>query len=220
MPNDNAFLANASRHQRKETPQQRKPRPFNVQTALIVFALLLIATSFLLGNKEKTAPVNRIEISTNVTQPSGATDAINRDTTVAAPTANDLLDGDRARLLINTIWTDGKQQPEEVYQEAEKLRSSKKFTDAWLLYFYSARQGHGASSAALASMSDPHTYNTFGTPLSSADEFQALKWYSMANAQGYADSNADFLRLKKQISTQAITGDSHAKQLLLQLENL
>ena len=224
IPDDNTFLANASRHQRKSTP---KNRPFTIQGLLIAVALVFIASSFFIGNSDKPARIQRVEISTHNTTLSDSAPAttestltIDRDIVPAAKLPANLLEGDRARLLINTVWKDASPSTEDIYREAEALRLKQQNTDAWLLYFYAARQGYGAAAAALAAMSDPFTYTQFGTPLPNADEFQALKWYSMAKRQGFNDSDADFQRLKTHITNKARTGDTRSTQLLLQLENL
>ncbi len=219
MPDDNNFLSSAGRHQRKQTPVKK---PFSFQTLLIVFALILIATSFFIGDGEQPEEVSGLEIKKPALNDSAAKNSVIANTTTTGLPASleNLLDGEQARSLIKTTLGKGQQSPADIFSQAEKLRKTGKYTDAWLLHFYAARQGHAPSSASLAFMSDPGTYQKFGSPLANGDEFQALKWYSLATKQGDTKSADNFNQFKKHLQNKANSGDTHSRQLLLQLDSL
>lgn len=244
MPDDNTFLSSAGRHKRKRPPVKK---PFSIQTLLIIFALILIALSFFLGdgdnNANKTDELSRLEIkkpgltnnlekssinnSVAINVPSSMTTStqiaeIGASENIATEslTAENLLEGEHARNFIKTALGNGQQTPDSIFEQAEALRKAMKYTDAWLLYFYAARQGHAPSSVSLASMSDPNTYQKFGSPLNKGDEFQALKWYSLASKQGDTASIENFTKFKKLLENKAKSGDTHSRQLLLQIGTL
>ena len=60
--------------------------------------------------------------------------------------------------------------------------------DAYLLYFFAAREGHAASALALGTQADPAQYNPQDSVFDAPDIIQAHKWYQAAaqngNAQG------------------------------------
>ncbi len=229
MPDDNTFLSSAGRHKRKRPPVKK---PFSIQTLLIIFALILIASSFFLGDTDKPVELSRLEITKPGLNNNLDKSSLNNTVVINVPasmtttpasenlSAENLLEGEHARNLIKTASSNGEQTPTAIFERAETLRKTGKYTDAWLLYFYAARQGHAASSASLAAMSDPASYQAFGSPLSGGDEFQALKWYSIASKQGDTSSTENFSKFKKVIKNKASAGDTHSRQLLLQTGNL
>jgi len=130
--------------------------------------------------------------------------------------ANTLPPGETARNLISEI-KQGEQQPsmQKLFDEAGQLAQAGQGTDAYLLYFYAARQGHGPSAFALAEMNDPAYFKKGNELMEEPDPMQAYKWYSMA-AASHVDQAAERLsKLRTGVEAAAAAGDPSAQRLLL-----
>ena len=104
------------------------------------------------------------------------------------------------------------------YAEAERLRSEERLTDAWLIHFYAARQGHAPSALILGTLSDP-TYHAAGMgALDEADPAQALKWYRIAADSGDNEAARRLADLRARLQQAAADGDAAAQRLLLQFQ--
>jgi hypothetical protein len=139
------------------------------------------------------------------------------------PDAGDLFadpgqpDGDQARAIIAQL---GDAAPEvrinHAYAQAEAFRDAGRLADAYLLYFFAARQGDAASALVLGTMADPARYSADKSFLDAPDMGQAYKWYRAASEQGNATATERLAELRTQVETAAATGDEHARRLLLQ----
>jgi hypothetical protein len=135
------------------------------------------------------------------------------DESVAAPPA----EGDFARDFIARQRAGGNPDLDAAYAEAERLRSEEKLTDAWLIHFYAAREGHAPSALVLGTLSDP-TYHDAGLgALDQADPAQALKWYGVAAKAGDTEAARRLANLRTRLEEAAAGGDAEAERLLLQL---
>ncbi len=124
--------------------------------------------------------------------------------------------GDSARRLIEQIRQDEKSLTlEQLFSRAVQFEQLGQETDAYLLYFYAARQGHGLSAFALASMHDPAHFSGANDLLDTADSVQAHKWYSIAVASQVAGAAERLQTLRGTIEAAATAGDPSAQRLLL-----
>jgi hypothetical protein len=135
---------------------------------------------------------------------------------LTAETPSSLPAGERARDLIRKVKS-GKQQlsMQQLFTEADQLAQAGQGTDAYLLYFYAARQGHGPSAFALAEMNDPAFFKEGNELLEDPDPTQAYKWYSMAAASQVDQAEERLTELRAGVEADAATGDLSAQRLLL-----
>ncbi len=123
--------------------------------------------------------------------------------------------GAAARRLIAELRS--KQPPDlaRAYQAAQRFESEGKQDDAYLLYFYAARAGHGPSAMRLARAADPKTFKE-GGPFSAPDALQANKWYSVAVAAGVEGAPEALAALRSAVEQRAARGDDSARRIMLQ----
>jgi hypothetical protein len=135
---------------------------------------------------------------------------------LSAKSSQTLPAGDRARNLIEAIRR-GEQalSGQQLYDQAGELQAQGQVTDAYLLYFYAARQGHGPSAFKLAEINDPAFFQSENTLLTNPDPGQAHKWYSVAAASQVAGAEQRLRVLRRSIEADASAGDVTAQRLLL-----
>ena len=128
-----------------------------------------------------------------------------------------LNDGDTARLFIKGLENTGSAvNLDVVYEKAESLNAELKLNDAYLLYFYAARQGHANAAFRLGQFADPETFDVERSLLDSPNSNQAHKWYQRADVAGHPQAKQSLGRLRSQIEKLAASGDERAYQLTLQ----
>ncbi len=124
--------------------------------------------------------------------------------------------GETARLLINLVRRGEKDLSiEQLYGQASEFHQQAKNTDAYLLYFYNARKGHGPSAFELAKMHDPAYFQGVNELLDSPDPMQAYKWYTIAVESNVAGAEQKLQALRSSIEAAAKGGDLSAQRLLL-----
>jgi hypothetical protein len=127
-----------------------------------------------------------------------------------------LAPGDRARDLIRAVKHGDKQlSMQQLFNQAGQLAQAGQGTDAYLIYFYAARQGHGPSAFALAEMNDPVYFEGGNELLEKPDPTQAYKWYSMAAASQIDQADQRLDELRAGVEAAAADGDLSAQRLLL-----
>ena len=135
---------------------------------------------------------------------------------VTPKSANSQPPGDRARDLIRAVKQgEQKLSMEQLFTEAGQLQQDGLATDAYLLYFYAARQGHGPSAFALAEMNDPAYFSGDSELMERPDPMQAYKWYNVAAASQVAQAGERLNKLRGSVEAAASSGDPAAQRLLL-----
>lgn len=124
---------------------------------------------------------------------------------------------DDVRKLIAKLRQEGSGSGQKAYNEAEKRRRVGDNEDAYLLYFFAARRGHGEAALALGTMADPAHFTSVSSALPAPDSAQAVKWYKKAIDAGNKDAKKKLADLTRRIKKQAENGSSEAQRLLLQL---
>jgi TPR repeat protein len=119
--------------------------------------------------------------------------------------------------LIAQLRTEGASSSQKAYDEAENRRGVGDNENAYLLYFFAARHGHGDAALALGTMADPAYYSSVSSALTAPDSAQAVKWYKKAIDAGNGDAKKRLADLTRRIKKQAENGSSEAQRLLLQL---
>ncbi len=126
-------------------------------------------------------------------------------------------DKNDARSVIARLKQEGGNTAQKAFEAADKHRTVGNNADAYLLYFYAAKQGHGAAANILGTQSDPSFFTSINSALDAPDQGQAIKWYQMAIDAGNKEAKQHLAELAKRIQQQAESGSSEAQRLLLQL---
>lgn len=124
--------------------------------------------------------------------------------------------GSEARALIKKL-KDGEVtlSMDEVHDKALAWREEGKGTDAHLLYFYAARNGHVQSMVELAGSLDPLHFVAGESAMEEPVASQAYKWYARAAKTGDSVANERLDALKAWVEETAAQGDEDAKLLLM-----
>jgi hypothetical protein len=184
----------------------------------LVVALTLLAV-WLVPDDEETPTVAPLPRPAEVAQPEPpvAAPAPGEQPAAADAAAAAPAEGDLARAFIARQRAGNAPDLVAAYAEAERLRSEEQLTDAWLIHFYAAREGHAPSALVLGTLSDP-TYHEAGLgALDQADPAQALKWYGVAAKAGDTEAARRLANLRTRLEEAAAGGDAEAERLLLQL---
>ncbi len=148
-------------------------------------------------------------------QPETATATIQEPATTPAEVAP-AADGETAREIIAAQRSGADSRPaSELDQLANQYQQQGRTTDAYLLWFFAARQGDGQAAFNLASLYDPNHYETGNSLLTEADPTQAYKWYSAAAAEAVPQAQERLQALRATLKQQADEGDQSARRLLL-----
>lgn len=133
-----------------------------------------------------------------------------------AGTGSQPADGEAARQIIAALRNGDDSHPlSEIDRQARAYQQQGRDTDAYLLWFYAARQGDGEAAFALASLHDPNHFEAGGSMLTEADATQAYKWYRVAERQSVPQAAERLQALRASLEAQAEAGDMSARRLLL-----
>jgi hypothetical protein len=124
--------------------------------------------------------------------------------------------GDEARATIADVRRQGGIKDfGALFAKAGELSKAGRMADAYLLYFYAAREGHAESAYVLGGWSDPNHFSRIENVFDDPNPLQALKWYRIAASDGNKDAQNRLRELQKWVEARARTGDIQAQQLLL-----
>ena len=102
----------------------------------------------------------------------------------------------------------------QVFAEADGFQDNGEGTDAHLLYFYAAQNGHPGAMFALATAYDPLHFKPGSSAMDDPTPDQAYKWYREAADAGNPDAVRRLDDLKRWVVTSAEKGDRDAQHLL------
>ncbi len=123
--------------------------------------------------------------------------------------------GSRARALIAKMRADGDIRLDDVFGAAQQAQRDGQLADAYLLYFFAAREGHAAAALALGTQADPASRDPANSVFESADLNQAHKWYQIAAQHGDAEAQQRLADLRGRIEQLAASGDPQAQRISL-----
>ena len=124
--------------------------------------------------------------------------------------------GDRARAFIADLRSGtAEPDPDTVFVEAERLQGEGDSVDAYLLYRFAARHGHGQAALYLGTQADPAFHTAANLDSLNDEPEQAYKWYSIAVEAGIDEAATRLQALRKHVEQSAADGDEHAQRLLL-----
>lgn len=104
---------------------------------------------------------------------------------------------------------------DEAFQEGARQLARGRSIDAYLLYFYAARQGHTGAALALGTQADPAYHDPILGFIENPDVTQAIKWYRLAANAGSANAEDRLLSLQARVEQEAAQGDEQAQRLAL-----
>lgn len=172
------------------------------------------------AEQEQSSPVPAPAVSAEAPQTDPAQTGMSEQDTAEPQTApvktEPTVEGETAREIIAAQRSGADSRPlSELYNLATQYQQQGHTTDAYLLWFFAARQGDGQSAFALASLHDPNHFESGNDLLSEADATQAYKWYSAAAAQAVPQARERLDALRLTLQQQADGGDLSARRLLL-----
>jgi len=123
--------------------------------------------------------------------------------------------GARARALIAEMRAAGDIRTDEVFAAAEQAQGAGQLADAYLLYFFAAREGHAGAALTLGGQADPATFDPATSVFEAADLNQAHKWYQLAAQNGDAEGKERLADLRQRVEQMAASGDPQAQRISL-----
>ncbi len=124
--------------------------------------------------------------------------------------------GDQARAIIARLRAgESEAELDAIFAKARELQGQGHLADAYLLYFYAARQGDPAAALMLGRMYDPTGPEDVQSLVDEPIAAQALKWYRMAADAGSATAEDYLANLRGWAEDAAARGDPDARRLLL-----
>lgn len=143
----------------------------------------------------------------------------NRKSKTQAPKPKAMQPGEAARQFIGNQEDSGEAiDLDKFYDKAEKLSKQGQSMDAYLLYFYAAKRGHGNSAFKLALIADPATFKADLSITGKPNLVQAKKWYEQAALAGHPSAKRSIEQFRTQVSAQAAQGDDQAQEMMILLQ--
>jgi len=197
---------------RRDLPPTRWQSGKGELRALVVLAIVALLGWYLLSPSERSEPA---PAGSPAAQGPGLGSMGAADSSASTP-AGENARGDLARAIIEELRSQGRVDLDQVYERAERFRSVGMLADAYLLYFFGARQGHTQSALALGRMYDPKTFSREASILEEPDTTQAHKWYYAAARAGDAAAKRHLADLRARVERSAGQGEEEARRLMLQ----
>ena len=124
--------------------------------------------------------------------------------------------GLQARDLIQQIREKGKPYPlDQLMAQASAYANDGNLADAYITFYFAAREGSVDAMMMMAEMSDPTMFQSENNLLDRADAVQAYKWYKMALDKGFEPASARLKNIHQWAKAEAKYGNKDASQLLL-----
>jgi TPR repeat protein len=181
--------------------------------ALVILAALALLGWYFLSPSDRSAP--------DAGDSASVADAPASRAAVAGgsrsdPVGGENARGDLARAIIEELRGQGRVDLDQVYERAERFRAVGLLADAYLLYFFAARQGYAEAALALGRMYDPKTFSREASILEQPDLVQAHKWYQVAARAGDEAAKRHLADLRGRVERTAGQGDEEARRLMMQ----
>lgn len=181
--------------------------------ALVALAALALLGWYFLSPSDRSVTDASTPVAVSGAQaPRGAAGGVSGSDPVGGENAR----GDLARAIIEELRGQGRVDLDQVYERAERFRAVGMLADAYLLYFFAARQGHAQSALALGRMYDPKTFSREASILEQPDPVQAHKWYQVAARAGDAAAKRHLADLRGRVERTAGQGDEESRRLMMQ----
>lgn len=193
----------------KTRPGKTGRIPVRYAAAMVAIAIATLLAVWLLPDDKEATPPSLPELPAPQMTDADLVQRVEGD-----PAA--IQEGDRARAFIVSLRGDSTEpDTNSVFVEAIRLQGEGYVVDAYLLFRFAARHGHGQAALVLGKQADPANRDA-DIPDSLKDQpEQAYKWYSVAAAKGIDEAAAQLQDLRKRMERAASNGDERAQRLLL-----
>lgn len=149
---------------------------------------------------------------------SDSNDSSQTSESAAPEQGKDVTDDGDVRTVIAKLQEEGSGSGQKAFAQAEARRKVGDNENAYLLYFFAAKNGNADAAMVLGTMADPIYYTSISSALDAPDPAQAIKWYKMAINAGNGKARQNLANLTQRIKKQAENGSSEAQRLMLQLQ--
>lgn len=123
--------------------------------------------------------------------------------------------GAKARALIASMRAAGAIDLDQVLSAAAQAQSEGELANAYLLYFFAAREGSGPAALELGKQADPATRDPLNSVFGAPDLNQAYKWYKIAAGNGESEARDRLADLQARVEQMAAGGDPQAQRISL-----
>jgi TPR repeat protein len=110
---------------------------------------------------------------------------------------------------------DGNIDLDQVVASAQRSQIAGELADAYLLYFFAAREGSTAAALELGKQADPASRDPLSSVFEGPDLNQAHKWYKIAAENGDAEARDRLADLHARVEQMAASGDPQAQRISL-----
>jgi TPR repeat protein len=123
--------------------------------------------------------------------------------------------GAKARALIASMRAAGAIDLDQALAAAAQAQSEGELANAYLLYFFAAREGSGTAALELGKQADPATRDPLNSVFAAPDLNQAYKWYKIAAGNGESEARDRLADLQARVEQMAAGGDPQAQRISL-----
>ncbi|MGB5637573.1 MAG: hypothetical protein WBM63_00510 [Sedimenticolaceae bacterium] len=123
--------------------------------------------------------------------------------------------GAMARAVIAKMRAEGNAQLDQVFAVGTQAQAAGQLADAYLLYFFAAREGYAPAALALGTQSDPASRDPLNSVFEAPDMSQAHKWYQLAAENGDNEARERLADLRSRVEKLAADGDAQAQRISL-----
>ncbi len=176
-----------------EFEEKRAARAPWLRHLLVLLALGLILTALILDNGSEPGKTEGQQ--------------------AAATTDQTRTDGAAARAWLKAAGSGA--NPDAAFQQARQYDAEGRHADAWLLYYFAARKGHGPSALELGRRADPLHFDAAKSVTGSPEPYEAFKWYRLAAKSGVSEANDYLADLRGWVKDEAGKGDIQAQRMQL-----
>jgi len=211
---------------REVAPKNRPRRTLPKIMIIVILILAGIVSFYLLYNNAPTKIVNIPKATpptTKIIVAPASDSPVKKSPPAAKPSKTKSITkitrapGDSARAIIAKFRAQkGATDLQQLLTSANEFNSKGMYTDAYLLYFFAAKQGSRTAAQVLAKIHDPTYHSKQTSIMDQPDLVQAYKWYQQAARGGQATAQKALDTFRAQVEQMAASGHAEAKQLSLQ----
>jgi hypothetical protein len=144
----------------------------------------------------------------------GLPEPVAREASAPATPTGPAAPGAAARALIADLRASPRPDIERAFAAARAFRTKGEKADAYLMYFYAAREGNAEAALAFARQADP-AFHDADSVFERPRVDQAYKWYLQALNAGNTAAAGPLEALKARLEAAAAGGDDQARRLTL-----
>ena len=133
----------------------------------------------------------------------------------AEPAVVDDRPGAKARALIAEMRSAGAIDLDQMLAAAAQAQTDGELANAYLLYFFAAKQGSSLAALELGKQADPATRDPLNSVFGAPDLNQAYKWYKIAAGNGESEAQDRLADLQARVEQMAASGDPQAQRTSL-----